>query len=59
MVPFNFTEFIDALTNLVKNNSIRMKRVVRVDDAVKRILHVKFIRGLFKTLWMILVWLMR
>ncbi|XP_021714482.1 uncharacterized protein LOC110682448 [Chenopodium quinoa] len=45
MVPFNFTEFIDTLTNLVKNKSISMGRI---DDAVKRILHVKFIMGLFE-----------
>ncbi|KNA08684.1 hypothetical protein SOVF_160420 [Spinacia oleracea] len=45
MVPFNFTEFIDTLTNLVKNNSISMERV---DDAVTRILRVKFIIGLFE-----------
>ncbi|CAI9778542.1 unnamed protein product [Fraxinus pennsylvanica] len=45
MVPFNYTEFIDGLTMLVKNNIIPM---TRIDDAVKRILRVKFIMGLFE-----------
>ncbi|KAL0374725.1 UNVERIFIED_CONTAM: Beta-glucosidase BoGH3B [Sesamum radiatum] len=45
MVPNNYTEFIDGLTFLVKNNFIP---VSRIDDAVKRILRVKFIMGLFE-----------
>ncbi|KAL0308253.1 UNVERIFIED_CONTAM: Beta-glucosidase BoGH3B [Sesamum radiatum] len=45
MVPNNYTEFIDGLTFLVKNNFIPMSRI---DDAVKRILRVKFIMGLFE-----------
>lgn len=45
MVPDNYTEFIDELTLLVKNNFIPMSRI---DDAVKRILRVKFIMGLFE-----------
>ncbi|KAL2928129.1 Beta-glucosidase BoGH3B [Bienertia sinuspersici] len=45
MVPYNFTEFIDILTYLVKNNYIHMERI---DDAVKRILRIKFIMGLFE-----------
>lgn len=45
MIPFNYTEFIDGLTFLVKNNFISMSRV---DDAVKRILRVKFTMGLFE-----------
>ncbi|KAI4305797.1 hypothetical protein L6164_029140 [Bauhinia variegata] len=44
MVPYNYTEFIDILTNHVKNNIIA---VSRIDDAVTRILRVKFIMGLF------------
>ncbi|KAK8515691.1 hypothetical protein V6N13_139340 [Hibiscus sabdariffa] len=44
MVPFNFTEYIDALTYQVKHNIIPMSRI---DDAVKRILRVKFVMGLF------------
>ncbi|XVF56859.1 hypothetical protein PTKIN_Ptkin06aG0154000 [Pterospermum kingtungense] len=45
MVPYNYTEFIDGLTYLVKNNFIPMSRI---DDAVKRILRVKFAMGLFE-----------
>ncbi|XVF69315.1 hypothetical protein PTKIN_Ptkin11bG0071000 [Pterospermum kingtungense] len=45
MVPFNYTEFIDTLTSLVKNNFIPMSRI---DDAVRRILRVKFELGLFE-----------
>ncbi|VVA33587.1 PREDICTED: beta-glucosidase [Prunus dulcis] len=45
MVPYNFTEFIDDLTNQVKNNIIPMSRI---DDAVRRILRVKFVMGLFE-----------
>ncbi|XP_010558244.1 PREDICTED: uncharacterized protein LOC104826957 [Tarenaya hassleriana] len=45
MVPFNFTEFINDLTSLVKNNVIPMSRI---DDAVTRILFVKFTMGLFE-----------
>ncbi|XP_027187500.1 uncharacterized protein [Cicer arietinum] len=45
MIPYNYTEFIDGLTFLVKNNAIPMSRI---DDAVKRILRVKFVMGLFE-----------
>ncbi|CDP15624.1 unnamed protein product [Coffea canephora] len=45
MLPENFTEFIDDLTSLVKKNVIPMSRI---DDAVKRILRVKFTMGLFE-----------
>ncbi|KAF2306912.1 hypothetical protein GH714_022487 [Hevea brasiliensis] len=45
MVPYNYTEFIDGLTYLVKNNFIPMSRI---DDAVKRILRVKFVMNLFE-----------
>lgn len=45
MVPFNYKEFIDLLTFQVKNNIIPMSRI---DDAVKRILRVKFVMGLFE-----------
>ncbi|XP_055830039.1 uncharacterized protein LOC129899200 [Solanum dulcamara] len=44
MVPENYREFIDALTLLVKDNIIPMSRI---DDAVKRILRIKFTMGLF------------
>lgn len=45
MVPFNYTDFIDILTYLVKNNFIPMDRI---DDAVARILLVKFTMGIFE-----------
>lgn len=45
MIPFNLTEFIDDLTDLVKDNVITMDRI---DDAVGRILLVKFSMGLFE-----------
>ncbi|KAI4350340.1 hypothetical protein L6164_004804 [Bauhinia variegata] len=45
MVPFNYTEFIDGLTSLVKKKIIPMSRI---DDAVRRILRVKFVMGLFE-----------
>lgn len=46
MVPFKYSEFIDDLTYLVKNNIIPMDRI---DDAVSRILLVKFSIGLFES----------
>lgn len=45
MIPENYQEFMDDLTTLVKNNFIPMSRI---DDAVKRILRVKFVMGLFE-----------
>lgn len=45
MVPYNYTEFIDGLTSLVKCKVIPMSRI---DDAVARILRVKFTIGLFE-----------
>lgn len=45
MLPYNYTEFIDGLTYLVNNNFVSMSRI---DDAVKRILRVKFQMGLFE-----------
>lgn len=45
MVPYDYTEFIDDLTYQVKNNIIPMSRI---DDAVSRILRVKFSMGLFE-----------
>lgn len=45
MVPFNFTEFVNDLTSLVKNKVIP---ITRIDDSVKRILLVKFTMGLFE-----------
>ncbi|GJN23311.1 hypothetical protein PR202_gb10948 [Eleusine coracana subsp. coracana] len=45
MAPSKFTEFIDGLTSLVQNKVIPMSRI---DDAVYRILRVKFTMGLFE-----------
>ncbi|XP_051178305.1 uncharacterized protein [Lolium perenne] len=45
MVPFTYTEFIDGLTSQVNNKIIPMSRI---DDAVYRILRVKFTMGLFE-----------
>ncbi|KAL9150291.1 hypothetical protein ABFS82_12G159300 [Erythranthe guttata] len=45
MVPYNYTEFIDGLTFLVKNNFVPM---TRINDAVRRILRVKFTMGVFE-----------
>ncbi|KAL3850235.1 hypothetical protein ACJIZ3_012117 [Penstemon smallii] len=45
MLPENFTEFIDELTSQVKTNIIPMSRI---NDAVRRILRVKFVMGLFE-----------
>lgn len=45
MVPYNHTMFIDTLTSLVNNKFVSMNRI---DDAVRRILRVKFSMGLFE-----------
>ncbi|XP_047970933.1 beta-glucosidase BoGH3B-like [Salvia hispanica] len=45
MLEDNLTEFIDDLTYQVKSNNIPMSRI---DDAVRRILRVKFTMGLFE-----------
>ncbi|KAI6669717.1 hypothetical protein NL676_004602 [Syzygium grande] len=45
MVPYNYTDFIGNITMLVNKNFIPMSRI---DDAVKRILRVKFTMGLFE-----------
>ncbi|CAH8382149.1 unnamed protein product [Eruca vesicaria subsp. sativa] len=45
MVPFNFNEFINDLMSLVKSKVIP---ITRIDDAVSRILLVKFTMGLFE-----------
>ncbi|KAJ7516210.1 hypothetical protein O6H91_22G047300 [Diphasiastrum complanatum] len=45
MVPFQYASFINTLTSLVTDGSISMERV---DDAVRRILRVKFTLGLFE-----------
>ncbi|KAG1333917.1 Beta-D-glucan exohydrolase [Cocos nucifera] len=45
MIPYAFKEFKDDLTYQVQNNIIPMSRI---DDAVRRILRVKFTMGLFE-----------
>ena len=45
MVPYHYKEFINGLIDLVKKNVIPMSRI---DDAVTRILRVKFAMGLFE-----------
>ncbi|KAL6527886.1 hypothetical protein OROMI_029697 [Orobanche minor] len=45
MLPENFTEFISDLTLQVKNKIVPMSRI---NDAVQRILRVKFMMGLFE-----------
>ncbi|KAK7315570.1 hypothetical protein VNO77_34126 [Canavalia gladiata] len=45
MIPYNYTEFIDGLTLQVKSKLIPISRI---NDAVKRILRVKFVMGLFE-----------
>ncbi|XP_031287060.1 uncharacterized protein LOC116145756 [Pistacia vera] len=45
MLPFNHSEFIDILTGLINDNFVPMSRI---DDAVTRILRVKFTMGLFE-----------
>ncbi len=44
MVPERYREFIDTLTSLVQAGEVPMERI---DDAVRRILRVKFAMGLF------------
>lgn len=46
MVPNNFIEFITTSIELVNNNRIPMSRI---DDAVRRILRIKFKLGLFES----------
>ncbi|CAL4961150.1 unnamed protein product [Urochloa decumbens] len=45
MVPYNYTDYIDDLTSLVHKGIVNMSRI---DDAVRRILRVKFTMGLFE-----------
>lgn len=45
MVPFDYTSFHDDMMALVKYGHISMRRI---DDAVTRILRVKFTMGLFE-----------
>ncbi|KAL1220206.1 putative beta-D-xylosidase 6 [Cardamine amara subsp. amara] len=45
MVPFKYEQFIEDMTDLVESGEIPM---ARVNDAVERILRVKFVAGLFE-----------
>lgn len=45
MVPWAYIEFLDELTKLVNGGHIPMSRI---DDAVRRVLRVKFSIGLFE-----------
>ncbi|CAB4269101.1 unnamed protein product [Prunus armeniaca] len=45
MVPFRYEQFIEELIYLVESGEIPMSRI---DDAVERILRVKFVAGLFE-----------
>lgn len=45
IIPNNYTRFLNDLTYLIENKRIPMSRI---DDAVKRILRVKFALGLFE-----------
>ncbi|XP_028793086.1 uncharacterized protein LOC114748798 isoform X2 [Neltuma alba] len=46
MVPFRFQLFMDLLTSLVESGEVPL---ARIDDAVERILRVKFAAGLFES----------
>ncbi|XP_062213254.1 uncharacterized protein LOC133914118 [Phragmites australis] len=45
MIPYDYTEFVADLTSQVKSGQIKLDRV---NDAVSRILRVKFTMGLFE-----------
>jgi beta-glucosidase-like glycosyl hydrolase len=45
MVPYNYQEFINLVTTQVNNGQINESRI---EDAVRRILRVKFAAGLFE-----------
>ncbi|XP_075636224.1 uncharacterized protein LOC142608350 isoform X2 [Castanea sativa] len=45
MVPYEFKKFVEGLIDLVESGKISM---ARIDDAVERILRVKFVAGLFE-----------
>lgn len=46
MIPYNYKEFCDLLTELVNEGQVPMSRI---DDAAKRVLAVKIKLGLFET----------
>lgn len=45
MVPFKYQQFTEVLTDLVESGEVPM---ARINDAVERILRVKFVSGLFE-----------
>lgn len=45
MVPFKYEQFVEDVIFLVESGKIPM---TRIDDAVERILRVKFVAGLFE-----------
>lgn len=45
MVPYRYEQFIEDLISLVESGEIQMSKI---DDAVERILRVKFFAGLFE-----------
>jgi beta-glucosidase len=45
MIPFRFEKFLEDLVTLVETGEIPASRI---DDAVERILRVKFISGVFE-----------
>ncbi|XP_019106537.2 uncharacterized protein LOC104900440 isoform X1 [Beta vulgaris subsp. vulgaris] len=45
MVPFNYEKYLEDFTHLVESKEIPLSRI---DDAVERILRVKFVAGLFE-----------
>ncbi|XP_048324773.2 uncharacterized protein LOC112489544 isoform X2 [Ziziphus jujuba] len=45
MVPFKYEQFVEDVISLVESGKIPM---TRIDDAVERILRVKFVAGLFE-----------
>lgn len=45
MVPYLFKDFVNHLLSLVESGEVSM---ARIDDAVERILRVKFVAGLFE-----------
>ncbi|XP_071723085.1 uncharacterized protein [Rutidosis leptorrhynchoides] len=45
MVPFRYEQFVEDLLHLVESGAVQMSRI---NDAVERILRVKFVSGLFE-----------
>ncbi|XP_048504426.1 uncharacterized protein LOC125491607 isoform X2 [Beta vulgaris subsp. vulgaris] len=45
MVPFNYEKYLEDFTHLVESKEIPLSRI---DDAIERILRVKFVAGLFE-----------